>query len=351
MEIGGFFPYSPLREEHNNYAERLCPGADDILHLMSGRCAIYLCLQDSMLTDEQRAAYLPAYTCETVSGCFVKAGYKIYYYDLDRNLSPKFDERLIPKISFLMICGYYGFSDFDTAFVKKCRQNHIIVMQDCTHTAFSPACPDTDYVTVSLRKWMGVISGGLAIKRNGKFSVSPIPANEAHLDIRRSALSKRQEYELTDNEKLNQESADAFWKAEFMLREIFDMQAGDDESLRAIEHYPLDDAIKKRRENFAYLLGHLPDNPAVRPIFTELPDDVCPMFFPFLVDDREALMKHLADNRIPPKVYWPVPPFIEIGNYPGAEYIYAHVMSISCDQRFPIADMQRVAEVFKDFAK
>ena len=62
-------------------------------------------------------------------------------------------------------------------------------------------------------------------------------------------------------------------------------------------------------------------------------------------------MKHLADNRIPPKVYWPVPPFIEIGNYPGAEYIYAHVMSISCDQRFPIADMQRVAEVFKDFAK
>ena len=114
MEIGGFFPYSPLREEHNNYAERLCPGADDILHLMSGRCAIYLCLQDSMLTDERRAAYLPAYTCETVSGCFVKAGYKIYYYDLDRNLSPKFDERLIPKISFLMICGYYGFSDFDT---------------------------------------------------------------------------------------------------------------------------------------------------------------------------------------------------------------------------------------------
>ena len=31
MEIGGFFPYSPLREEHNNYAERLCPeGAPSI---------------------------------------------------------------------------------------------------------------------------------------------------------------------------------------------------------------------------------------------------------------------------------------------------------------------------------
>ena len=350
MEIGGFFPYSSLQEEENNYLERMCPGADDILHLMSGRCAIYFCLRDIMLTDKKRVAYLPAYTCETVSGCFVKAGYEIYYYDFDQNLTPKFDENLIPKISFLMICGYYGFSTFDTDFVKKCRKNNVVVMQDTTHTAFSPAYPETDYVAVSLRKWMGVISGGLAIKRKGMFNVSPIPADEVHLDIRRTALGKREKYELTDDESLNKESADAFWKAEFMLREIFDIQTGDDDSLQAILHYPIDDSIEKRRENFAYLLKNLPENPAVRPIFTELPDSVCPMFFPFLADDREALMKHLADNHIPPKVYWPVPPFIEIENYPGARYIYSHVMSISCDQRFGITDMQRVVEVFKDFA-
>ena len=74
------------------------------------------------------------------------------------------------------------------------------------------------------------------------------------------------------------------------------------------------------------------------------------MFFPFLVDERDALMKHLADSQIPPKVYWPVPPFIEIEKYPGAQYIYDHVMSISCDQRFDRSDMERVAEVFREFA-
>ena len=350
MEIGGFFPYSSLPEEENNYVSRMCPGADDILHLMSGRCAIYLCLRDIMKTDQKRAAYLPAYTCETVSGCFVKAGYEIFYYDFDHSLTPKFDENLIPKISFLMICGYYGFSAFDIEFVKKCRRNNVVVMQDMTHTAFSPACPETDYLAVSLRKWMGVASGGLAVKRSGKFSVSPIPADEVHLGIRRTALGKREKYELTGDESLNKESADAFWKAEFMVREIFDMQAGDEESFKTILHYPLDESIRKRRENFAYLLKNLPENPAVRPVFTGLPDDVCPMFFPFLVDGRDALMKHLADSRIPPKVYWPVPPFIEIEKYPGAQYIYAHVMSISCDQRFDIADMERVVEVFRDFA-
>lgn len=351
MEIGGFFPYEEADPKENGYLDLVCPGAGDVKHLMSGRCAIYYCLQDSMLTDAQRIAYLPAYTCETVSGCFVKAGYEIYYYDVDEHLVPRFDENLIRKISFLLICGYYGFSTYDTAFVKKCRKHGVTVMQDTTHTAFSPieACPDADYIAVSLRKWMGVISGGLAVKRNGKFQVTPLPADNKHLEIRDHALSTREKYEETGDEALNKESADAFWKAEWMLRDIFDVQEGDEKSFDAILHYPLKEAVEKRRENYQYLLDHLPENPKVRPIFPELPEDTCPMFFPFLCDDRTSLMEHLAKNNIPPKVYWPVPPFIQIENYPGAQYIYAHVMSISCDQRFSAEDMQKVADVFAEY--
>lgn len=349
MEIGGFFPYDEMQEEENGYIDLACPDAGDVRHLMSGRCAIYLCLQDSMLTDPKKTAYLPAYTCETVSGCFVKAGYQIYYYDVDEHLKPMFEEDLIGEISFLLICGYYGFSTFDVDFVKKCRARGVTIMQDTTHTAFSPlgSCPEADYIAVSLRKWMGVISGGLAIKRNDTFKVSPLPADEEHLKIRKQALATRQKYEQSGDETLNKESADAFWKAEWMLREIFDMQEGDADSLYRIKHYPLKNAIQKRRENYAYLLEHLPQNPAVRPIFPDLPADTCPMFFPFLCDDRESLMEHLAANQIPPKVYWPVPPFIHIEDYPYAQYIYQHVMSISCDQRFNLEDMAHVAEIFK----
>lgn len=205
MEIGGFFPYEKNSSETNGYIDLVCPDAGDVRHLMSGRCAIYFCLQDSMLTDTKRTAYLPAYTCETVSGCFVKAGYKIYYYDVDHSLVPQFDDSLIDKISFLLICGYYGFSTFDTDFVRACRNSGVTVMQDTTHTAFSPSgpCPDTDYIAVSLRKWMGVASGGLAFKRAGRFGVSPVPADEEHLKIRDSALRIREEYERTEDEALN----------------------------------------------------------------------------------------------------------------------------------------------------
>ena len=91
MEIGGFFPYQPVGSEPNNYVEHTCPDPGDTAHLMSGRCAIYYCLRDLILTDQKRVAYLPSYDCETVLGCFVKAGYEIHYYDFDKNLSPVFE--------------------------------------------------------------------------------------------------------------------------------------------------------------------------------------------------------------------------------------------------------------------
>lgn len=351
MEIGGFFPYEKTQDGENGYVESLGQGTGDVRHLMSGRCAIYLCLQDSMLTDSKRTAYLPAYTCETVTGCFVKAGYTILYYDVDEHLVPVFDAKLIDKISFLLICGYYGFTTFDTVFADKCRQQGVTVMQDITHTAFSlkEVYKDADYIAVSLRKWMGVISGGLAVKRNGTFGVEPVAADEKHLKIRDHALQTRLEYEQKGDEELKKESYDAFWKAEWMLREIFGMQGGDDKSMQDILHYPLDKAVAKRRENYGWLLKHLPRTPGVKPVFTVLPENACPMFFAFLCEDRDSLMEHLAEYQIPPKVYWPVPPYIQIEDYVGAHYIYDHIMSVSCDQRFSAADMQKIVEAFKDY--
>ena len=102
-----------------------CPDPGDTAHLMSGRCAIYYCLRDLMLTDQKRVAYLPSYDCETVLGCFVKAGYEIHYYDFDKNLSPVFEEEMIPQISVLLVCGYYGYTTYNEDFVKKCKASGV----------------------------------------------------------------------------------------------------------------------------------------------------------------------------------------------------------------------------------
>lgn len=351
MEIGGFFPYKEGEAKDNHYIESICPNAGDVAHLMSGRCAIYYCVCDIMAEDEKKVAYLPAYDCETVLNCFVKDGYTIYYYDFDEHMIPKFEEEIIDKISLLLITGYYGYSTFDSEFVGKCRKKGVKVIQDTTHTAFSRngVCSETDYVAVSLRKWMGVTSGGLAVKRKGKFTLKPVSSDEEHLKLRDKALAMRQKYEETGDEAYNAEGTEAFWKAEAMLRRIFDIQKGDKESLETIKHFPIDEAFHKRRKNYKYIMEHLPSNKAFRPVFTELPEDVCPMFFPLYCKGREKFLEYLEENRIPPKVYWPLPPCVEIEKYPGAAYIYDHVMSVSCDERFGEKEMKEIIDVLSNY--
>ena len=58
MELEAFSPINLLTLSQNNYVEHTCPDPGDTAHLMSGRCAIYYCLRDLMLTDQKRVAYL-----------------------------------------------------------------------------------------------------------------------------------------------------------------------------------------------------------------------------------------------------------------------------------------------------
>lgn len=346
MEIGGFFSFEDVTPTQEDFLSSLCPNPGAQAFLMSGRCAIYFCLQDLMLTDKRRTVYLPAYTCETVSGCFVKAGYTIFYYDVDEHLTPLFDPALIPALSLILICGYYGCSTFDVDFVRKCRAAGVVVMQDITQTAFSSngVWGESDYIVGSLRKWMGVPSGGLAIKREGSFSVSPLPPNRQHLDLRNRAMELGRAYRRSGDVALNQQSFQLFWDAEWMLRDLFDFQAGDAKSIEIMRHYPVEEAVVRRRENYAYLIAQLPQDAPVKPFFTEIPADTCPMHFAFLCHHRAHLMEHLKQNGIAASIYWPVPPFIEIEHYPRAHFVYDHVMSICCDQRYGINDMQRVLD-------
>lgn len=351
MEIGGFFPYEILDEKENGYFNKLSSNIKDFKHLMSGRCAIYYALKDIELFDNKKIAYVPSYTCETVISAFVKADYKIEYYDFDKNLRPIFHEEVVDNISVLLISGYYGFPTYNKKQIDKFKNKSITIIEDITHTAFSyeEIYKNSDYIVGSLRKWMGVISGGIAIKTNGIFNIELEPFNNEHLNIRKKALKTRSEYEITGDDSLKEEAYDNFWKAEFMLRDIFDMQKGDEESLNTIKYYALNNSINKRVENYNYLLENLPNNSDFKPVFNNLPENICPMFFPFFSDNRENILKYLEDNNITPKIYWPVPPFVDIAKYPGAKYIYEHIFSISCDHRFSTKDMEYIIDILKKY--
>ena len=172
----GLFPLETTVEQENGLLESLCPGGD-LEYLLSGRCGIYHCLLDIARYDKKRVAYLPLYTCETVVAPFVKAGFALKFYPLDRNMRPVFSEDALDRVSLVSVCGYYGFSTFDRDFVRKCKARGLTVMEDMTHSVLSADGLDEncDYAAGSLRKWMGVACGGFALKRRGRFARAPMP--------------------------------------------------------------------------------------------------------------------------------------------------------------------------------
>ena len=121
---------------------------------MSGRCANYYALQDICLTDTKKAAYVPVYTCETVLAPFLKAGYELLFYDVSKDLTPIFDERVLDRISVVNLCGYYGFCSYDREFIRKCSERGIIIVEDTTSSHLT-------VLTLTVITWWAVCGNGL----------------------------------------------------------------------------------------------------------------------------------------------------------------------------------------------
>ncbi len=350
--IGGSFAPEALPQTENAFLASLLKPGDDLVHMMSGRCGIMLSIMDFMQSDKKRVAYLPAYTCETVSGCFYKLGYRVRYYGVDQALNPLYDEGALGEISLALLCGYFGFPQFDAAFAQQCKARGIGIVFDATHSLFTRGGipEEADYVAGSMRKVLPVACGGIAIKRGGRFSVDPEPIHEEHL---------RRRYRFFDDigaagdDRSFHAAAETFWEAELLLREVYGAQESDERSIEVVKRYPFKDMIDRRAANFKALLAAFPQAEHARPVFHEIADGVCPTHFPLYSDAREALMAHLRERNILSTVYWPVPPFIEdsIGNYPGAKWVYDHILSLPIDQRYGPEDMRRMAAAISDFQR
>jgi len=335
---GGVFPAEAPVPAENGYFEAICPPEGEVRFMMSGRCGIFLCLEDLRLTDEKKVAYVPRYTCETVLAPFAKAGYELMFYDVDERLHSIFDPAALDRISVISLCGYFGFCSYDREFVRSCRERGVAVFEDVTHSLFSvdgidPLC---DYAAGSFRKWMGVPCGGFAVKRKGRFGVPSLPVHQRHLELRRRYI---------------EEGGDVFWEGERLLRQIFDRYAGDPESERLMRQADLDRLRRIRRENYALLLEQIPADPTgFRPVFPVLTGDAVPCNFPVYADDRERFREFLAQQGVRTTVYWPVGPLVDLEGHETVRYIYDHIVSIPCGQLLDADAMRRTAQAMNSYS-
>ena len=339
--IGGMFTLETQAKGETQFLQGI---GTDTRHYMSGRCALYGCLKEIRASDTKRKAYVPAYTCETVLASYEKAGYDLTFYDVDREkLTPLFKEEDLQDISVLGLCGYFGFSSYDKAFVRYAKDQGITVLQDTTHSIFSldGHAPDADYYAGSVRKWLGIASGGVAIKKEGKFSLPLIPAEETHLKGRYLAMQYREEAQKTGDTSHDKQASDVFWETELRLRQMFDAYQSDEKSEAILAHYNPKALFERRRNNFQTVLDNLVESEQCKAVFPSLDDASCPSHFCFYSNNRDRAQRQLEQMGIRSTVYWPQPPMLKNPEQmPHAAWIYDHIASVQIDQRYDEQTME-----------
>ncbi len=328
-EIGSEFWDVPTLEKKNHLF------LESAQWFLSGRSALRAIINDIV---NCHTVAMPSWCCDSMIEPFIEAGMEIHFYPVYWQYRLVQEIKLDCDILFLM--DYFGYTvqEMDLSGFKG------IVIRDMTHSLFSKSYSDADYYFGSLRKWCGVWTGGYAWTTDGHRLVFEHLNNSSYVSLREKAMRQKTEYmygERTDKGFLK-----IFEEAEESLKNVSSSPAAD-RDIRLAGKLDVKYIITKRKKNAKILRETFPE----WLIFPNMKEYDCPMFVPVLVPDgkRNDLRRFLIENRIYCPIHWPVSDYHRLNKQTAA--IYHNELSLVCDQRYTVDDMNRMVETIKEFWK
>lgn len=333
-EIGSEFWCTPTTGTENS----LFP--EQTQWYLSGRCALRAIIKELKTC---RTVAMPSWCCVSMVKPFVDAGIKVRFYpvywDGDLIQEPRHD------CDALFLMDYFGYASapLDIADYRG------IVIRDVTHSIFAAEYTDADYYFGSLRKWVGVWTGGYAWTRDGHALPMEYADDLGYTALREKAMQQKNRYingypdaqghRVTDKGYLK-----LFAAAEDCLDHVGIAPAAE-RDVRLAELMDVKAIKARRRSNAAVLRAAFPE----WLVFPEMMETDCPMFVPVLVPDgkRDALRSFLIKYEIYCPVHWPVSEYHVLSS--RELELYENELSLVCDQRYDTEDMQRIAEMIKLF--
>lgn len=316
----------------------------DGVYSLSGRTAIDLIIQDILKTRKIRNVYMPAWCCDSMLASFVAHGIEIKFYDNSLAESADTAEILCDFRDFceniFYVTNYFGYENtLAIETTKRFKEQGAIILYDRTHSFLmdnDPYIPLADYSFASIRKWMGVMGGAVVEMVKSKV-LKPFP----YLAPKEKAMRMKQAYMAGDDSIDKQEFLRLYGEFGHHLAKDYCNYAMDDLSYAIYKTADLSTIKAKHRENAKYLHEHL----NLR-FLSPLTDNACPLFVPVFFDtkeERDRVRKKLIEAEIYCPIHWPKPALIPADL--EVNKIYDTELSLICDQRYSLTDMQRIVDV------
>lgn len=380
MEIGSIYEINP-----DSYSDKVMENSGEltldeiekygkkiIRFTSSGREAIALALRslEKKRPDTAKRCLLPAYMCDTVFFPFERAGWEIHFYHIDKNLVADADELCVQiaqiKPGLIFIHPYYGIDTWKAMrpLLGEWRKQGICIMEDVTQSYYLDGVgKDADYVVGSLRKWYFVPDGGF-VAADEYISDEKLYPNAEFTEKKLELMTEKWEYlHGCGNVENRRRLKDDFLKKNRQMEQWLDDYKGisslSDEAACILAAENEKSCSKRRNENYRYLRGRLAGNKYFVHVFDndvtegglkeEDAQDAAPLYFPIYASDREELQGFLTDHDIYAPILWPVGKENEADLTQDERYIYDHLLALPIDQRYGITEMQRIADVLKQY--
>ena len=294
------------------------------------------------------AVLLPALCCESMILPFTLNGCPVRFYKLKPDLTGD-EADVLSKAApgtVLLYMPYFDIQPFTTDFLTRLRQSGVILLEDRTQDIIvgRPASFPPDYTVASVRKWAALPEGGIlktaaALPRAG--------ADGRFGALRRQAMEEKGLYLENGDAGLKQDFLAKFHEAEDLLDESGEPVAMSMENRSYLENIDFAKVLSARRRNAQVLeqaLAELTAAGKLRPLCKS--ESTAGLYYPILLENRDAVQQALALQNIYCPVIWPIPAQAR-GVCETCEATAAHILALPCDQRYSEQDMATIAETLK----
>lgn len=284
--------------------------SDDSFFAINGRTGLAIIAQHIQL-KENDTVLLPSYHCPALVEPFIWMGVNIRFYNLNKDLSidtEDFNNKMDSTVSACLFVHFFSFPPDLSALNLLEKYKDVTIIEDCAHSFYAPKLKKGDYSIVSCNKFFPCIEGSIVygVKETNIESklVSPpllndlkmllniLPLIPQLMTLLKKIIPTSQKNNSPITKQLNTTENKPFSFRYFNPNEI--NKTCSRVSKFIVEHSNHKKLKKKRRDNFSFLLQHLSKSAVGKPLFSELPDNVIPYVFPFILNNPQSFdkMKH-----------------------------------------------------------
>jgi hypothetical protein len=285
--------------------------------------------------------WLPSYLCRSILQAIDGTAAQVSFFAVDEELqcSSSWLAR-VGKGDLVLLIDYFGFP-CDEKCAGQAREQGAWVLEDASQALLSEGVGrNADFVVYSPRKFLGVPDGGI-LRLNRGLDDSRVdwqrPPGPWWLRTLRAVLLRHE----FDSYGGSRQWFELFQQVESEAPiGPYSMSELSETLLRYSVDYPT--VCRRRQENYRYLaekLGNLA-------LFPRLPADVVPLGFPIRLRDREPVRQRLFERRIYPPVHWPIAGIVP-ENFRDSHHLASEIMTLPCDQRYTVEDMDRIVTVLR----